>query len=57
MTTAEMVARIAQLEAQLAEPRPRTGRKPDADKLRRKQFRLDAWKRAHLHLAINRYYC
>jgi hypothetical protein len=61
MSRAELEARIAALEDTLASKpcRQRGARSADKarERARRKQFKLDAWKRAHLHLSINRYYC
>ena len=70
MSREEMLARIAALEAQLVRPE-RVHRTPNkasaADRAhnkrvkaettaRRKQFKIDAWRRAHRHTSLNRYY-
>jgi hypothetical protein len=66
MTEAEMLARIAALEAQLSsnrwtKPKGRsTVDRPSkaakaAERARRRQFKLDAWRRANRHRSLNRY--
>lgn len=64
MTADEMKARIAELEGVLADPkRVRAHRSAsnkaakDAAKARKARFKLEAWKRAHLHSTLNRYKC
>jgi hypothetical protein len=62
-TREELLAKIAELEALAAKPERvhRTRRKSDAKaakdaaKARRKQFKLEAQKRARLHCSLNRY--
>lgn len=58
-TLAELQARIAALEAQLAlKPRKRRcdmRAEKTARKARAARFKLEAWRRAHLHTSINRY--
>ena len=61
MTPEQMRAYIAALELQLG-MKPRAARKPSeakqlkaADKARRAQFKLEAFKRARLHVSLNRY--
>jgi hypothetical protein len=65
VTVQDMLARIAQLEAQLAararrtpaERQARTDEK-DRDKARKRQFRLDAQRRMRLGMSgVNRYCC
>lgn len=70
MNVEQMAARIAQLEGQLRKPARRVSasaaqramdrenrkRAKDAEKARKAQFKLEAWKRAHLHSTINRYH-
>jgi hypothetical protein len=59
MTTDEMLARIAALDAQLShKPRRAKGEAQAAKRAaiaRRRQFRLDRWRRENSHRALNRY--
>lgn len=62
MTREQMLARItaleAQLQAQQPQPRRKTGERKaakDAARARKRQFRLDQWRRAHRHTSLNRY--
>jgi hypothetical protein len=63
MNVDEMKARIAQLESELQPKRAKASRRSEAksfkaaQKARKAQFKLEAWKRAHLHSSLNRYHC
>lgn len=57
-TREQLLARIAELEAATAKPAhrsPKRTKKLSPDKARKAQFKLDAWRRAHLHTTLNRY--
>lgn len=56
MSPTEMLARIAELERQLGTHKPR--RAPGAkaaERARKRQFKLDKWRRERRHLSLNRY--
>lgn len=55
MTPEEMLARIAALEAQLHKPKRRASGANAAERARRRQFKLDRWRRERRHLSLNRY--
>jgi hypothetical protein len=65
MTPTEMLARIAELEGLLSHGGTATSRRNTcptvrqvskaAERARRRQFKLDRWRRERRHLSLNRY--
>lgn len=49
----------ARNEKRAASPRvtAKRGKLTDAEKARKAKFKLEAWKRNHLHSSLNRYHC